>query len=237
MKAFRASKGFSGQGAIKRNSAIREDISSGSDLTGESELSKNAGQESADEEEEEGVLGQVQQIISKSDKTSRMLRQLTQERSSIINQGEMFIQRRNMKEAIMRSQFDTQKQIPTQIWYDQLRESDDGTFSNLSPRCGGESPEPKSTLHKRIFRNRGKQDPRPFNSQSRVFYHPIGVGTNALSTSMKIYRNHKECSTHRSHNEPFLDYSEEQKSGFKSSFESRHKSLTNASKVSKPKEK
>lgn len=64
----------------------------------------------------------------------------------------------------------------------------------------------------------------------------MGASTNALSTSMKIIKNHNDCATYRSQNDPFCDLTEEQKGGLKPGFEGRHKSLTNASKVNKPKE-
>jgi len=50
-------------------------------------------------------------------------------RTSIINQGDIYNQRNIEKEAIRAATFDTKQSIPTQIWYDSLRETDDGRFS------------------------------------------------------------------------------------------------------------
>mmetsp|Transcript_23578 Transcript_23578/g.36270 ORF Transcript_23578/g.36270 Transcript_23578/m.36270 type:complete len:147 (+) Transcript_23578:810-1250(+) len=56
---------------------------------------------------------------------------LTAQRTSIINQGEIFNQRNLEKEAIRAATFDAKQSIPTQIWYDSLRETDDGRFSAI----------------------------------------------------------------------------------------------------------
>ena len=60
-----------------------------------------------------------------------MLKQL-ENRQSIINQGDVFIQKRNQKEALRLASFDTKRSIPEQIWYDSLRGSDDGSFTRVT---------------------------------------------------------------------------------------------------------
>ena len=47
-----------------------------------------------------------------------MLQQLSEERTSIINQADVYIQRQNEREALRLANFDNQTVIPQQIWYD-----------------------------------------------------------------------------------------------------------------------
>lgn len=43
------------------------------------------------------------------------------ERSSVINQGDIYIQKRNERQAVHLSNYDNTSAVPTQLWYDQLR--------------------------------------------------------------------------------------------------------------------
>ena len=53
-------------------------------------------------------------------------------RTLIIDQGDIYNQRRLKKEVLSSSMYDqNDNNIPTQIWYDSLRETDDGRFVNL----------------------------------------------------------------------------------------------------------
>ena len=63
-----------------------------------------------------------------SSKFATRLLENQNERQSLINQGDIYNQRRNEKEAVRLANFDAQRVIPDQIWYDSLRKSDDGSF-------------------------------------------------------------------------------------------------------------
>lgn len=50
-------------------------------------------------------------------------------RVCIIHQGDIYNERKLEREALRRATFDAKADIPTQAWYDSLRETDDGRFS------------------------------------------------------------------------------------------------------------
>lgn len=53
-------------------------------------------------------------------------------RTLIIDQGDIYNQRRLKKEVLSSSMYDqNDNNIPTQVWYDSLRDTDDGRFVNL----------------------------------------------------------------------------------------------------------
>jgi hypothetical protein len=70
-------------------------------------------------------------MFAESKETQKMLNQLNQDRQSIINQGDVYIQRMNTKEAMRLANWDNQRRIPEQIWYDSLRGEDNGQFSTV----------------------------------------------------------------------------------------------------------
>ena len=59
--------------------------------------------------------------------------------------------------------FDNQRRIPEQIWYEQLRESDNGSFVTKS------KPNPFNLEQNTGRYSRGGGVHRPFNSQARVY--------------------------------------------------------------------
>lgn len=54
------------------------------------------------------------------------------EHTSIINSGDAYIHRRNAKEALRLANMDATSPLPQQIWYDSLRETDDGSYSKTN---------------------------------------------------------------------------------------------------------
>jgi len=69
-------------------------------------------------------------MFKESKKTASMLEQLGS-RQSIINQGDIYNQRMNKKEALRLARFDDGI-LPDQIWYDTLRGNDDGAYAKVS---------------------------------------------------------------------------------------------------------
>ena len=69
-------------------------------------------------------------MFKESKKTASMLEQLGS-RQSIINQGDIYNQRMNKKEALRLARFDDGI-LPDQIWYDTLRSNDDGAYAKVS---------------------------------------------------------------------------------------------------------
>lgn len=53
-------------------------------------------------------------------------------RKSIIHQGEAHVQKMNERRILELATFDNRDRLPTQIWYDQLRDTDDGSFSRVT---------------------------------------------------------------------------------------------------------
>jgi len=83
-----------------------------------------------------------------------------------------------MKEALRLASFDMQRRIPDQIWYDALRQDDDGRYAKtncLSPKLDYAS---RNELNRKAYlKNKiiGLKEPstRPFNSTTRNFYAPV----------------------------------------------------------------
>lgn len=46
--------------------------------------------------------------------------------------GDAHVQKKNEQKLMSLATFDTQDRLPTQIWYDQLRGDDDGSFSRTT---------------------------------------------------------------------------------------------------------
>ena len=59
--------------------------------------------------------------LKNSQDCAKLLTQVTIGKTSVINQGEIYIQRKNKKESLRLSNFDAQRRIPEQVWYDSLR--------------------------------------------------------------------------------------------------------------------
>jgi hypothetical protein len=68
------------------------------------------------------------------------------------------VQRRNQKEALRLASFDNHKRLPTQLWYDQLRASDDGSFSNTNISNKGLGIDPIDYVHRNDNMPEGKFD-------------------------------------------------------------------------------
>ena len=49
-----------------------------------------------------------------------------------MHQGDAYVQKKNEQRILQLATFDTQDRLPSQIWYDQLREHDDGSFSRTT---------------------------------------------------------------------------------------------------------
>lgn len=69
--------------------------------------------------------------INNSRETLLLLNQMGQ-RKSIIHQGDAHVQKMNERKLLQLATFDNHDRILTQVWYDQLREHDDGSFSKVS---------------------------------------------------------------------------------------------------------
>lgn len=82
---------------------------------------------------------------------------LTNPRSSILNAGDIYNQKKIEREAMMVALQD-ENLMPQQLWYDSLRETDDGRFSSVETR-------PMST-----------KSQRPFGSTNRMFMIPKSNG-------------------------------------------------------------
>ena len=74
---------------------------------------QSLGTNSGNEQESKEIID----MFESSKDTKRMLQQLDQ-RQSIINQGDIYIQRRNQREALRLAAIDGQGTLPAQIWYD-----------------------------------------------------------------------------------------------------------------------
>lgn len=57
---------------------------------------------------------------------------LIDQKHSVINSGDINIQKINQRKVLNAANFDNQPSIPQRIWYDQLRDSDNGTYSKTS---------------------------------------------------------------------------------------------------------
>jgi len=66
--------------------------------------------------------------LEESQDALKFLKQLTL-RQSIINKGDIINRIKQQREVLRLASFDDQPIIPTQVWYDTLRELDDGSFS------------------------------------------------------------------------------------------------------------
>lgn len=86
-----------------------------------------------------------------------MLEQMDQ-RQSIIHQGDVYIQRKNQKEALRLADFDSKQMMPQQIWYDQLRGSDDGSFSKTAITNQLQGTDPIDYQHRGKVKNHSKAD-------------------------------------------------------------------------------
>ena len=69
--------------------------------------------------------------LNNSRETQLILNQLGV-RKSIVNMGDAHVQKKNEQRLMNLATFDTQDRLPTQIWYDQLRADDDGSFSKIA---------------------------------------------------------------------------------------------------------
>ena len=53
-------------------------------------------------------------------------------RVCLFHQGDIYNERKLEREALFKATIDTKQNIPTQIWYDSLRDTDDGRFSQVA---------------------------------------------------------------------------------------------------------
>ena len=97
--------------------------------------------------------------------------------TSIINQGDAYIHRRNAKEALRFANMDTHKSLPDQIWYDSLRESDNGSYSKVDlsfdPVICKDAQNFNQHVRKYYFKPKVDQS-KPFCSTARVYQQQLG---------------------------------------------------------------
>ena len=77
------------------------------------------------------------------------------------------------REALMSAVFDSNRTIPVQVWYDSLRETDDGRFSS-------------SVVGKHHNRKYENLIDRPFNSTHRTYFTPVTSGSLVFARSAVI---------------------------------------------------
>ena len=65
----------------------------------------------------------------RSSKPSAALIEQLGQRQSIIHSGDLYNSKKQVVEMTSKAAFDNSKSIPPQLWYDSLRQSDDGFFS------------------------------------------------------------------------------------------------------------
>ena len=137
----------------------------------------------------------------------KMLDQLREDKHSIIYQGDIFNQRRQMFEALRRANFDNNTTVNEQIWYDSLRGSDDGMYSTnyagndqldyVDKRPNSRQSVVRNTVLKQASRNRPKSSflskeetktsRNPFNSQNRTFFS-LGKDSSKVITCSKLQK-------------------------------------------------
>ena len=106
----------------------------------------------------------------------------TADRTSIIYNGEAQNQRKLEREALRSALFDSTAAVPAQVWYDSLRETDDGRFSSsvvgkmqrVNQSCD------QARKAQTLFID------RPFNSKHRTYFMPLTPGSQICARNRVI---------------------------------------------------